>query len=86
MPEGPRFRIEHLVGERTTRQMAHDLKLSTRTVERWIADGVDWEQADRFAARVLRTAAFDPGAFGEEWEAAADAACNADQQTLFDDF
>jgi len=64
-----RFTITHLIGDRSTAQVARDLAVTRRTVERWVADGVNWEQADEFAARVL--GCHPATVFGPEWCAAA---------------
>lgn len=81
------FPIGHLIGDRVPEEIAEDLGVSTRSVQRWIEHGVNWEQADVFATKALNLHPLT--AFGPEWlDAAAEAARHADpnQPTLSDIF
>lgn len=73
--KGMRFAIADLIGDRLPEDIAHDLAVSTRTVQRWIASGVDWERADAFACKVLGDHPLT--VFGPEWHEAAEAAAIA---------
>ena len=87
MSAAPRkFPISHLIGDRIPEEIAEDLEVSTRTVQRWIEHGVNWEQADVFAAKALNLHAST--AFGPEWDELADAATakRGDQDALSDIF
>lgn len=78
-----RFQIAHLLIDRNVRHIAADIGVSVRTIERWIAKGVTWDDADRIAAKVCNDNAAH--LFGPEWSAIADAMTNASQDSLFDD-
>ncbi len=80
--EHRRFQIAHLMVNLTTTHVAERLKVSERTVQRWVLTGVNWDQADDFACRVLGV---NPvSLWGTQWEAAADEAAGELQPTLFD--
>lgn len=64
-----RFDINDLVPERDNNEIAEDLKVSRRTIERWMKYGVNWVQAERFAVHILRE--HPASVFGEEWYRAA---------------
>lgn len=78
-----RFQIAHLLAERNVRHLAADLGVSVRTIERWIVNGVTWEQADLVAAKALNDNA--QSLFGPEWAAIADAMTGSEEPSLFDD-
>lgn len=71
------FPIGHLIGDRIPEEIAEDLAVSTRTVQRWIEHGVNWEQADIFAAHVLNVHPLT--AFGPDWLAAASEGSKVDE-------
>lgn len=82
------FPIDHLIGDRVPEEIAEDLGVSTRSVQRWIDSGVNWEQADVFAAKCLHVHPIT--AFGPEWLDAAAAAAHFDENQpalsdMFDD-
>jgi hypothetical protein len=87
-----KFPIDHLIDPvlagRTLDEIAADLEVSTRTVQRWIASGVNWEQADTFAIKILNLHPLT--AFGEAWRDASEAGHPAvsleDDWTLDDRF
>lgn len=64
-----RFPIAHLIAERNPQHIAEDMKVSERTVQRWIERGIDWRHADDFAAIILAAPAVF--VFGPDFEAAA---------------
>lgn len=64
-----RFTIDHLVPERDTNDIAEDLNVTRRTIERWMKTGVNWVQAERFAVRILHE--HPASVFGEAWYDAA---------------
>lgn len=74
------FAISHLVGDRLPEEIAADLAVSTRTVQRWMHRGIDWQQADRFAVKVLGSHPLN--AFGPEWSVAAEQAPDRDDARL----
>lgn len=76
-----RFQIARLLIDRNLREVAEDLEVSVRTVERWVETGVGWRTADRIAATILNEHAVV--LFGPEWAEAA--AAGAPEPTLFDD-
>jgi hypothetical protein len=69
-----RFPIEHLI-DRPAADIAADLAMTTRSVQRWIAKGLNWEQADVFACKIMHL--HPSSVFGDEWVEAADAAAEA---------
>lgn len=79
-----KFPIEHLIGDRVPEDIAADLAVSTRTVQRWIIDGVNWEQADVFAAKALNVHPIT--AFGPEWLDIAEAEAGRPEESLSDIF
>jgi hypothetical protein len=75
-----KFPIEHLIGDRVPEEIAADLEVSTRTVQRWIITGVNWEQADVFAAKALKMHPMT--AFGPEWLDIAEAEAPRQEESL----
>jgi hypothetical protein len=79
-----RFQIAHLLADRRPVDIAADLAVPKRTVQRWLQHGVGWETAELIACKLLGVPAMFQ--FGEEWEAEADRACHVDlAPSLFDD-
>ena len=72
-----RFPIDHLIGDRGTSQIAKDLAMTTRSVQRWITKGLNWEQADVFACKVLHL--HPSTVFGDEWFEASAAEARPDR-------
>lgn len=70
-----RFPIAHLMGNRTPEQIAEDLGKSARTVQRWIESGINWEQADVFATKILRDHPL--AVWGPAWHDAAESTSTA---------
>lgn len=64
-----RFDIAHLVAERDLSELAEDLRVSKRTVVRWMANGCNARQAEHFAVRVMQS--HPVSVFGEAWYDAA---------------
>lgn len=60
-----RFPIEHLLGDRTPETIAADLQMTTRSVQRWITKGLNWQQADVFACKILQLHPYN--VFGQQW-------------------
>ena len=77
-----RFPIDHLLGDRRASQIAADLEMTTRSVQRWIAKGLNWEQADVFACKVLHLHPFD--VFGNEWFEVAATEARPDPDDVID--
>lgn len=50
----PRFPIADLIPlGRSIEDMAEDLDMTTRTIQRWLVNGVTADQADEFCAKIL---------------------------------
>lgn len=71
-----RFPIDHLIGDRSCDEIAADLAMTTRSVQRWITKGLNWQQADVFACRILHL--HPATVFGEEWYEVAAAEARPD--------